>query len=158
METQGWVSIGSSNGLLPDGTKPLPDPMLTYHQRVQWPSTEGKSIIQSIAYRVSTWQFAKSRLPTTAFFTQDQFWTSGIVVVCVCACVNHEFVRAITHHQNHQIWTKDEKKKLFKIPIVFGVEWPWHSRSNLSKKSKFHAQFVSILSAESLRQRLNNTL
>ena len=27
-----WVNIGSGNGLLPDGTKPLPEPMLTY----QW--------------------------------------------------------------------------------------------------------------------------
>ena len=26
------VSIGSGNGLLPDGTKPLPYPMLTYHE------------------------------------------------------------------------------------------------------------------------------
>ena len=26
------VKSGSSNGLLPDGTKPLPDPLLTYHQ------------------------------------------------------------------------------------------------------------------------------
>ena len=29
------INIGSVNGLLPDGTKPLPEPMLTYHQ---WPS------------------------------------------------------------------------------------------------------------------------
>ena len=27
-----WVNLGSGNGLLPDGTKPLPEPMLTYHQ------------------------------------------------------------------------------------------------------------------------------
>ena len=27
-----WVNIPSGNGLLPDGTKPLPEPMLTYHQ------------------------------------------------------------------------------------------------------------------------------
>ena len=27
-----WVNIGSGNGLLPDGTKPLPEQMLTYHQ------------------------------------------------------------------------------------------------------------------------------
>ena len=27
-----WVNIGSGNGLLPDGTKPLPKPVLTYHQ------------------------------------------------------------------------------------------------------------------------------
>ena len=28
-----WVNTGSGNGLLPDGTKPLPKPMLTDHQR-----------------------------------------------------------------------------------------------------------------------------
>ena len=32
MATQIWVNIASGNGLLPDGTKPLPEPMLTYHQ------------------------------------------------------------------------------------------------------------------------------
>ena len=31
MGTEIWVNIGSSNGLLPDDTKPLPEPMLTYH-------------------------------------------------------------------------------------------------------------------------------
>ena len=32
MGTEIWVNIGSGNGLLPDGTKPLPEPMLTDHQ------------------------------------------------------------------------------------------------------------------------------
>ena len=32
MVTYIWVNIGSSNSLLPDGTKPLPEPMLTKHQ------------------------------------------------------------------------------------------------------------------------------
>ena len=32
MVTQIWVNIGSDNGLVPDGTKPLPEPMLTNHQ------------------------------------------------------------------------------------------------------------------------------
>ena len=27
-----WVNIGSGNGLLPDGTKPSPEPVLTYDQ------------------------------------------------------------------------------------------------------------------------------
>ena len=27
-----WVHLGSGNGLLPDSTKPLPEPMLTYHK------------------------------------------------------------------------------------------------------------------------------
>ena len=31
MTTQIWVNIGSGNGVLPDDTKPLPEPMLTYH-------------------------------------------------------------------------------------------------------------------------------
>ena len=30
MVTEIWVNISSGNGLLPDGTKPLPEPMLTY--------------------------------------------------------------------------------------------------------------------------------
>ena len=32
MATRSWVNIGSGNGLFPDGTKPLPEPMLTDHQ------------------------------------------------------------------------------------------------------------------------------
>ena len=30
------VNTGSENGLLPDGTKPLPEPVLTNHQKVVW--------------------------------------------------------------------------------------------------------------------------
>ena len=29
-----WVNIGSGNGLLPDSTKPLPKPMLTYYRGI----------------------------------------------------------------------------------------------------------------------------
>ena len=32
MATDIWVNIDSGNGLLPNGTKPLPEPMLTDHQ------------------------------------------------------------------------------------------------------------------------------
>ena len=32
MAAEIWINIGSANGLLPDGTKPLPEPMLTDHQ------------------------------------------------------------------------------------------------------------------------------
>ena len=32
MASENLVNIGSGNGLLPDGTKPLPKPMLTDHQ------------------------------------------------------------------------------------------------------------------------------
>ena len=53
MVTEIWVDIGSGNGLLPDGTKPLPEPMLTYHQKglvgVRWDSSEGNFTIDTSA-------------------------------------------------------------------------------------------------------------
>ena len=47
MVTKIQVNIGSGNGLLPDGTKPLPEPMLTNHQgshqRAIWPNLIGNA-------------------------------------------------------------------------------------------------------------------
>ena len=34
LETYIWVNIGAGNGLLPEDTKPLPEPMLTYFFRL----------------------------------------------------------------------------------------------------------------------------
>ena len=42
MAAGNWVNIGSGNGLLPDDTKPLPEPMSTFIiTKVQWCSSEG---------------------------------------------------------------------------------------------------------------------
>ena len=41
MATEIWVNIGSGNDLLPDGTKPLPELMLTIISKVQWHLSEG---------------------------------------------------------------------------------------------------------------------
>ena len=30
IQDKDWLNIGTGNGLLPDGTKPLPEPMLTF--------------------------------------------------------------------------------------------------------------------------------
>ena len=53
---------------------------------------------------------------------------------CVCVCVNF-FVRAITH-LTFQLESSNLDQKiqqiLLKVPIVFGVDWPWPSRSNLT--------------------------
>ena len=35
------VNFGSGKGLLPDSTKPLPEPMLSHHQQVQQQSPNG---------------------------------------------------------------------------------------------------------------------
>ena len=55
MATEIWVNIGSGNGLLPDGTKPLPESMLTYHQWVpvvfiQWELHRKYSKYQSLDF------------------------------------------------------------------------------------------------------------
>ena len=42
MAAEIWVNIGSGNGLLPDGTKPLPESM--FISKVQWHSSEGSLI------------------------------------------------------------------------------------------------------------------
>ena len=42
MATEIWVNAGSGNGLLRDGTKPLPEPMLT--NEVLWHSPDSNFI------------------------------------------------------------------------------------------------------------------
>ena len=41
MATQILINIGSDNGLLPNDTKPLPEPMLTYRKYGQWHLSKG---------------------------------------------------------------------------------------------------------------------
>ena len=57
-----WVNIGSGNGMLPDDTKPLPEPVLTYHQ---WgPGQWHKRYISHQSLK-SDWKYLKfnSNLP-----------------------------------------------------------------------------------------------
>ena len=92
------VNIGSGNGLLPDGTKPLPEPMLTYHlSEVQWQSPEGNLTRDTSA--ISCWkqlenyldkmssksprvQWVNSSPPSAAYMHQ---WT-GSALVQIMAC------------------------------------------------------------------------
>ena len=56
MVTLTQFNIGSGNGLLPDGTKPLPEPMLTFISEVLWHSPESNftvSIQAIILYMMS---------------------------------------------------------------------------------------------------------
>ena len=50
MAAEIWVDIGSGNGLLPDGTKPLPGPVLIYDRRSLWHSSDNNFVwsIQNI--------------------------------------------------------------------------------------------------------------
>ena len=40
MAAEIWINIGPGNGLLPDGTKPLPEPMVMSHCQGVWYSPE----------------------------------------------------------------------------------------------------------------------
>ena len=103
------------------------------------------------------WCLPTSR--TRLHFTRGQFGLPGIVVACVCQCVcpcvNHELVRAITHHPfklgspnlDHRCKRPWLRSLLFLFVFFWGGlfffrgwgwggDWPWPSRSNLTSKSK----------------------
>ena len=54
---------------------------------------------------------------------------------CICVSNNHELVCAITRH-NFQLESPNLDQKmqniLLKVPIVFGPDWAWPSRSNFT--------------------------
>ena len=47
MTTEIWLNIGADNGLLPDNTKPLPEPILTYYPWVLWHSHDNNSQVNT---------------------------------------------------------------------------------------------------------------
>ena len=55
-----WVNIGSANGLVPDGSKPLPEPMLNYDQKCLVASNLGQFNKASFSH-----QFMKISLKIT---------------------------------------------------------------------------------------------
>ena len=59
-------------------------------------------------------------------FLPEASFVLRVLCESVCLCINHEFIRATTHHQ---IWTR-ETKYLGQCPY-----WPWLSGSNLTCKS-----------------------
>ena len=71
MATEIWVNIGSGNRLLPDGTKPLPEPMLTYHQRH---SFEVNFTIDTSA--INHWNYLETYLSKIPFKSPRGQWDS----------------------------------------------------------------------------------
>ena len=51
MMTKIEVNIDSGNGLLPDGTKPLPEPMLTYHYQLR----SSDNHLEAMSHDDDTW-------------------------------------------------------------------------------------------------------
>ena len=72
MATYFWVSIGSSNGLLPDGTNPLPEPMLTYHQWNSVVPTWDQFHTKCSRYQFVKWQSEKC----TCWIISTSLWAT----------------------------------------------------------------------------------
>ena len=78
-------------------------------------------------------------------FTRGQLWPSGIVIACVCLCVCMcVCVRQSSVCPDDNLSPAQDtitkigpevQNILVKIPIVFGVHWPWPSRPNWTQKS-----------------------
>ena len=80
MATYIWVNIDSGNGLLPDSTKPLPEPMLIHYQRCSVAFTRGQS---------PRLQWVKSLWPSNAIWRQGSRSTLVQVMGCCLTAPSH---------------------------------------------------------------------
>ena len=90
MATENWANIGSGNGLLPDGTKPLPEPKLTYHQAVR----SSDILLRAISLRPQSFNLSSlKKTKEQAWFREGYFITDiiftlhGIIYIHICVCV-----------------------------------------------------------------------
>ena len=100
-------------------------------------------------YGIITWRTIYSNCVCVCV----QFWPSGIVVACVCVCVCVCVCLSVCLSVCQSLACPGDnsgpvqariakfgpkmQKTLVKVPIVFGGNWPWPSRSNLTSKSEF---------------------
>ena len=71
MATKLWVNIGSGNSLLPDGTKPLHEPMLTYHVTVMAASGCAWNLQRKLLWILSTISNQKRNYTGTMYTMND---------------------------------------------------------------------------------------
>ena len=95
-------------------------------------------IITYVTFKIAIWQPYWN-------FTRGQFWPSGIVIACVCVsgcpCVYQSLACPHDNSSAGQAritkFGSEIQNTLVKMPIVFGGDRPWPSRSNLTWKSNF---------------------
>ena len=91
MATEIWVNIGSGNGLLPNSTKPLPEPMLTDHQ---WKSSDIH--IRAISQEMPQPSVIEIRLKITYLKFNSNFLGANELY-------------EIQHHRVYKIMTPDDQ-------------------------------------------------
>ena len=109
MATEIWVNIGPGNGLLPDGTKPLPEPVLTDHQwgfmTFIWGQFLWKRSIY-ISLKISL-KITKLRLlPRANELKKKMWWRQLNTWGCHCACILSSSGRCwdIYKQNNGPVW------------------------------------------------------
>ena len=120
MATQIWVNIGSGNGVLPDCTKPLPDPMLTYHQ---W---------GSVAY-------TREQFHRTCSMVQTVTWIRNVHLQNYCHISKGSMSKYLSlYHYNHNaIWLTVWYQTKFPWRTLY-LSWHWHKIWFLWTISKTH--------------------
>ena len=110
---QMWVNIGSGNGLLPDGTKPLPESVLTNHQWGLAAFISEHFHWKCSGYISLTWVW-KLQIECTVTRPRDQ-WVKAFTPVKMEKNVASDILNACP-------WMK----KIFRIKFLLGViDIPW---------------------------------
>ena len=135
-----------------DATSYLHD-LLSDFFKCHWVNAFTLSLFSSSSLSLSTTQLNGCPHFLCFFFiTRGQFWPLGIVIACVCVSVRVSvcvYQSLACPHDNssavHARITKfgwETQNTLVKMPIIFGGDRPWPSRSNLTWKWNFTSFWV----------------
>ena len=146
MATEIWVNTGSGNGLLPDGTKPLPEPMLTDHQwspvKFIWAGGISQEIPQPLITKISmkiTYLKFLSNLPR-----------ANELRACKSNYIHVELWYMITH-PNHKFNSRLDKLLLklgYEVRVQFegilpkGPYLPWVSMAGRALLAGYHRNYI----------------
>ena len=132
----GSTSVGSGNGLLPDGTKPLPEPMLTYYQQglVTFIWEQLQEIPQPSISLKSISRKYHSNLPGANGLTLT-WWGTSLIIQGVGGAVRFLVVGTIGQGERppvssgwSSVWHRSNtglsSTQYEQIPIILGV-WPF---------------------------------
>ena len=89
MATEIWINIGLGNGLLPDGTKPLPEQMLTDHQRSSVTFISGHFHKRCLNHQSlnSVWKF-QPNFPGANELKEVHIYLPWLMGSWIVACIN----------------------------------------------------------------------
>ena len=126
-----WVNIGSGNGLLPDGTKPLPEPMLTHRW---WRSVASP-------WEQFQWICPRYQINKTSFYLHfnvyNKYPRGQWVIEIIYSLWSFCMIRTNDTHMTGSIWCAG-----------MGHKAPWHYKTSFWKsklaKSRLPITYLSV--------------